>query len=236
MSENAASTIVSAISLGVFWRIAPSTRAIIRSRKLWPGSDVTCTMIRSESTRVPPVTPERSPPASRMTGALSPVIALSSTEATPSTISPSAGMTWPASTSTRSPVRSWVEGTNWPILRFEAVQPEGGRILSRRPQAVGLGLAARFGQGLGEVREQDGEQQQEGQRRLVDDQADGRADRRSTGSVTIAVSTVPTSTRNMTGLRIIDSRVEHGEGAQQPPGGPCPDRRCSAAARGAAAT
>ena len=32
-----ASRMVSAISLGVFWRLAPSTRAIIRSRKVWPA-------------------------------------------------------------------------------------------------------------------------------------------------------------------------------------------------------
>src|SRR3954449_3200824 len=63
MSEKAASTIVSAISLGVFWRIAPSTSAIILSRKLWPGSAVTCTTIRSDRTRVPPGAPEWSPPA-----------------------------------------------------------------------------------------------------------------------------------------------------------------------------
>ncbi len=50
------------------------------------------TMSQSESTRVPPVTALRSPPLSRMTGALSPVMALSSTEATPSTISPSPGI------------------------------------------------------------------------------------------------------------------------------------------------
>ena len=42
---------------------------------------------------MPPVTAERSPPASRITGADSPVIADSSTEPTPSMISPSAGMT-----------------------------------------------------------------------------------------------------------------------------------------------
>ncbi len=53
-------------------------------------------MIWSDSTLVPPVTAERSPPASRMTGADSPVIADSSTEATPSTTSPSPGMTSPA--------------------------------------------------------------------------------------------------------------------------------------------
>ena len=55
----------------------------MRSRKPWPGSCVICTTIRSEMTRVPAVTADRSPPASRITGALSPVIAASLTEATP---------------------------------------------------------------------------------------------------------------------------------------------------------
>ena len=59
--------------------------------------------MRSDSTVVPPVTAERSPPDSRITGADSPVIADSSTEAMPSTTSPSPGMTWPASTTTMSP-------------------------------------------------------------------------------------------------------------------------------------
>ncbi len=52
--------------------------------------------------------------------ALSPVIADSSTEATPSTTSPSAGITCPASTTTRSPVRSSVEETTSPVPRPEA--------------------------------------------------------------------------------------------------------------------
>ena len=52
----------------------------MRSRKLSPGSAVMRMMSQSERTRVPPVTAERSPPDSRMTGALSPVIALSSTQ------------------------------------------------------------------------------------------------------------------------------------------------------------
>ena len=101
-----ASRMVRAISLGVFWRLAPSTRVIIRSRKVWPGSAVMRTTMRSDSTLVPPVTAERSPPDSRMTGADSPVMADSSTEATPSTISPSEGMTSPASQTTRSPLLS----------------------------------------------------------------------------------------------------------------------------------
>ena len=61
---------------------------------------------------MPPVTAERSPPASRITGADSPVIADSSTEPTPSMISPSAGMTSPASTTTTSPRCSSGAGTS----------------------------------------------------------------------------------------------------------------------------
>ena len=98
MIVKAASRMFRAISFGVFWRLAPSTRPIMRSRKPSPGLAVTRTTSQSDSTRVPPVTALRSPPDSRMTGALSPVTALSSTEATPSMTSPSAGMMSPAST------------------------------------------------------------------------------------------------------------------------------------------
>ena len=65
----------SASSFGVFCRSAPSTSAIMRSRKVEPGAAVIFTLIQSDSTVVPPVTAERSPPDSRMTGADSPVIA-----------------------------------------------------------------------------------------------------------------------------------------------------------------
>ena len=102
----------SAISFGVFWRLAPSTSAIIRSRKLSPAFAVTRTTISSERTRVPPVTAERSPPDSRITGADSPVIADSSTLAIPSTTSPSAGITSPAVTTTSSPTSSLELGTS----------------------------------------------------------------------------------------------------------------------------
>ena len=115
-SVNAASTIASASSFGVRCRFAPSTSAIILSRNDSPGAAVTRTRMASDSTRVPPVTPLRSPPPSRTTGALSPVMADSSTAATPSTTSPSAGITCPASTTTSSPAFSSVDGTvlmNW---------------------------------------------------------------------------------------------------------------------------
>src|SRR5277367_4745347 len=72
-----------------------------------PGLEVMWTTIWSDSTLVPPVTAERSPPDSRMTGADSPVMADSSTEATPSMTSPSPGMNSPAVTTTTSPERSF---------------------------------------------------------------------------------------------------------------------------------
>ena len=86
----------SAISFGVFCRLAPSTSAIIRSTNVSPGLEVICTTIRSESTRVPPVTALRSPPDSRTTGADSPVMADSSTVAMPQMMSPSPGISSPA--------------------------------------------------------------------------------------------------------------------------------------------
>ncbi len=87
--------------------------AIMRSRNPSPSRRVTRTTSQSDNTRVPPVTAEKSPPASRSTGADSPVTALSLTEATPSTTSPSAGMTSLASTSTRSPRLSAADSTVW---------------------------------------------------------------------------------------------------------------------------
>src|ERR1700685_48829 len=107
-----ASKMFNAISFGVFCREAPSTSLIIRSRKVSPGFEVMRTLISSESTRVPPVTADRSPPHSRITGADSPVIADSSTEATPSITSPSPGTNSPAVTITKSPARNCDPGTD----------------------------------------------------------------------------------------------------------------------------
>ena len=106
ISVSPASRMLSAISFGVLRRSAPSTSAIIRSRNECPGSWVISTTIRSESTRVPPVTALRSPPDSRITGADSPVIADSSTVAMPSITVPSPGISSPASTTTTSPFAS----------------------------------------------------------------------------------------------------------------------------------
>ena len=101
-----ASRIVNAISLGVFCLDAPSTNAIILSKKLSPGSVVTFTFILSDKTFVPPVTELLSPPDSLMTGADSPVMALSSIVAKPSIISPSVAMISPVSQIKISPFLS----------------------------------------------------------------------------------------------------------------------------------
>ena len=107
----ATSRIVSAISLGVFWRLAPSTMPIMRSRNASPGLTAMRTMIQSDSTTVPPVTVSKSLPAARITGALSPVTALSLIDAAPTMTSPSPGTMSPCSTSTRSPLRNLIDGT-----------------------------------------------------------------------------------------------------------------------------
>ena len=135
----------SASSFGVFCRFAPSTSAIIRSMKVSPGLEVIFTTIRSDSTRVPPVTADRSPPDSRMTGADSPVMADSSTEATPSTTSPSPGMISPASTTTKSPRVSWVPGTSssrvsrsWPGCQPVSRRATVSRLVRRSVSAWAL--------------------------------------------------------------------------------------------------
>ena len=164
-----------------------------------PGSRVTRTTISSESTRVPPVTAERSPPDSRMTGADSPVIADSSTLAMPSTTSPSAGMISPAvTTHLVADVRACELGT---LLDRPVGQPSARRRLGARlAQRVGLGLAASLGHRLGEVREEDGEPEPGGDAAGEDVRLRGRVaeilERRGSWR-----GRLPSSVTNMTGLR-----------------------------------
>ena len=109
-----------------------------------PGFEVIFTTIRSDSTLVPPVTADRSPPDSRMTGADSPVIADSSTEATPSTTSPSPGMICPASTTTVSPSISAVPATSssrtlaWPGCQPIRRRATVSRLVRRSVSACAL--------------------------------------------------------------------------------------------------
>ena len=82
----------------------------MRSINPCPGSAEILIVNSSETTRVPPVTElEMSVPACLRTGADSPVIADSSTEAKPAITSPSAGIISPIATFTKSPRRNSVE-------------------------------------------------------------------------------------------------------------------------------
>ena len=108
-----------------------------------------------------------------MTGALSPVIALSSTEATPSMTSPSPGMKSPASTSTTSPLRRLRRRRPSSTSRRVAARASFFATVSLRAllSDVGLRLAAALGHRLGEVGEQHREPQPERNR---EDEAGGR--------------------------------------------------------------
>ena len=161
MMVRPASRIDSASSFGVFCRSAPSTSAIIRSMKVEPGAAVILTLMKSDSTVVPPVTAERSPPASRMTGADSPVIADSLTEATPFDDLAVAGNDL-----------AGLDQHDIAEAKIERVHPFddaaevlgidialGAGVAARAAQSVGLRLAAPFGDGLGEIGEQHREPQ-----------------------------------------------------------------------------
>ena len=103
ISVKLVNTVFKAISFGVFWRAAPSTKEIILSINDSPGLLVMIIVISSLTTIVPPVTEQKSPPASFITGADSPVIADSSTDANPFMTSPSLGIISPCFTITTSP-------------------------------------------------------------------------------------------------------------------------------------
>ncbi len=163
MIVKAARRMFRAISFGVFCRFAPSMSLIIRSRKPPPGSAVTRTTSQSERTFVPPVTALRSPPDSRITGALSPVMALSSTEAIPSITSPSAGMISPVSTRITSSFFS-VGRSDCRDSAFSSTcvfKEFGRRVPARLAQRLRLRLAPSFGDGFGEIRKKDGEPEPE---------------------------------------------------------------------------
>ena len=83
------------------------TRTVIVALVLGVGVTLIASLSPARrATRIPPVTALRSPPDSRITGALSPVITDSSIVAIPSMTSPSPGIRSPASAITTSPARS----------------------------------------------------------------------------------------------------------------------------------
>ena len=140
---------------------APSTSAIIRSRKVSPGRAVIRTTIWSDSTRVPPVTADRSPPDSRMTGADSPVIADSSTDGD-ALDDLAVARDHLAGRHHDDVVDDRADRRRHLLDRPGRRAPVGGRLRSGVAQRVRLGLAAPFGDRLGEVGEQHGEPQPHG--------------------------------------------------------------------------
>ena len=200
MIVSPASRIDRAISFGVFCRSAPSTSAIIRSRNVSPGLAVIRTTISSLSTRVPPVTAERSPPDSRITGADSPVIADSSTVAMPSTIVAVAGDHLAGGDDAQvAELRAATTASRRSCRR--RVRTRGDGVGPRLAQRRRLRLAAALGHRLGEVGEQHREPQPQRRRArrtrsrcrsLLGEVADEQIS---------VVSTEPTSTMNITGLR-----------------------------------
>ena len=167
----------------------------MRSRNVSPGSDVMRTLIQSERTRVPPVTAERSPPDSRMTGADSPVMADSSTDATPSMISPSPGMNSPAFDHDEVAFAQARSRTRSRSCRPAQTVRDGFR--AGLAQRVGLRLAATFGHRFGEVGEDHREPQPE---RDLELEAKPRPPAMASSTNRTVVNTLPISTTNMTGF------------------------------------
>ena len=158
MIVSPASRMLSAISFGRLLAARRPRRARSSGRgSVSPGFDVMRTTIWSDSTRVPPVTAERSPPDSRMTGADSPVIADSSTDAMPSTTSPSPGMTSPGVDDAQVADLQLARRASRPTA--VGLADVGHRLGPGLAQRVGLRLAAAFGHRLGEVGEQHREPQ-----------------------------------------------------------------------------
>ena len=188
------SSTVRASSFGVFRREAPSTRAIMRSRKLWPGSLEIRTTISSVSTLVPPITPERSVPASRSTGADSPVTAASLMLAMPLMISPSAGIISPAATLTRSSLRrseAGMRSSTTPCMRRAVSSARAARRLAAwpRPRASAMASAKLANSTVANRIAATA-------RLKPNDGADGPP-----AIASQRVTTVPISTTNITGLR-----------------------------------
>src|SRR6478672_4625700 len=158
--------------------------------KVSPGLVVMRTVIPSERTVVPPVTALRSPPDSRMTGADSPVMADSSTVAMPSTTSPSPGMISFGRTTTRSP-----------IARSDAAtvskEPSG-----RRRTAVVVFRVARNVAAWALPRPSATASAMLAKRTVAQSQtATAQANHDGSTTACTVVTTEPTHTTNMTGLR-----------------------------------
>ena len=114
-------------------------------------------------------------------------------------ISPSPGMIWPASTTTRSPGLQLGRGDFFD--RHRCSQAIGRRVATGAAQRLGLRLAARLGQRGGEVGEQHGQKQPDVERDEVGDRdLAGRCGPARASITNSSVRNAPTSTTNMTGF------------------------------------
>src|SRR6184192_948086 len=174
MIVSTASRMVSAISYAVFCLKKTNTNAIIRSTKDSPGLVVIFTTTRSESTVVPPVTADRSPPDSRMTGADSPVMADSSTVDALDDVAVARDHL--PGFDHHEIADPQVDAGYLLLVAVLGQAPRDGLLL-RPAQGFRLCLAAAFGDGLGEVREQHGEPEpdrdQDGEDGRIGDREDG---------------------------------------------------------------
>ena len=158
MIVSAASRMLSAISLGVFWRLAPSTIEIMRSRKVSPGSAPTRTTIQSESTRVPATTALRSPPALADDGC-----ALSSDGSFVDRCHPLENLAVAGDVVARLDEHDIAfakvggRDDDGDAAVFWFVELLGRRVFARCTQSFGLCFAAPLGHRFGEVGEKDGE-------------------------------------------------------------------------------
>ena len=171
----------SAISFGVFCRSAPSTSLIMRSRKVEPGAAVMRTRIQSDSTCVPPVTAERSPPdfaddRRRFAGDRRLVDRGHALDHFAVGGDHVAGLD-------QHDVADLEAGAGHEpviLLIVRAGEQLGLGFGALPPQRVGLRLAAAFGDGFGEIGEQHREPQPENDLELEQDMpAAGRTDRGS---------------------------------------------------------
>ena len=178
---------------------------------------------------MPPVTAERSPPASRMTGADSPVIADSSTEPMPSMIVAVGGdhLAGLDDDDVAAPELGRRDLLDAAVSRA----PVGDRRRARRAQRVRLGLAAALGDRLGEVGEERRSARARARSVPVNQSGSLVAGARTRSRKKIAVViTLPISTMNMTGLRNERPRVELPERVADRRERRCRARRCSASA------
>ena len=190
MIVSEASRMFSAISFGVFCRLAPSTSAIIRSMKLSPGRWVISTTMRSR--QHPGAAGDRVAVAAALAdhrralaGDRRLVHAGDALDDVPVTGDDVAGLA-------ARPGRPAAAAAPARAPRRRADEAAGHGVGLGPAQRGGLGLAAALGHRLGQVGEQDGSQSQT---------TISHANVVGSATARTVVKTAPTSTRKITGLR-----------------------------------